>query len=153
MTLMANPVNEPESDSGRGGMADSQGIAVDGGMPMPAAVDWTEHAMCVGKTELFFARPGEREGRRNRREAMARSYCACCTVAATCKLAGRLGREHGVWGGENDEERAAAGFSPRSPHRRAVAAAAREARVNGGTDLTEVSVGLRDLRPSDAERA
>lgn len=92
---------------------------------------WHEAAMCKGKTEIFFAAPGERDGRRKRREALARAYCACCTVAEECREAGRMGREHGLWGGENDEERAAAGFGPRSPHRRAVAAAAREARIAG----------------------
>lgn len=90
---------------------------------------WHQHAMCRGKTAIFFATPGERDGRRNRREALARAYCACCTVAAECRAAGREGREHGLWGGENDEQRAAAGFGARSPHRRAVAAAAREARA------------------------
>jgi len=95
----------------------------------PESGHWTEQAMCSGKTELFFARPGERDGRRNRREALARAYCACCPVQQACLTAGRLRREHGVWGGENDEERAAAGFGPASPHRRAVAKAAREARL------------------------
>lgn len=89
---------------------------------------WHQSAMCRGKTHIFFAAPGERDGRRNRREALAAAYCACCTVAEDCREAGRTGREHGLWGGENDEERAAAGFGPRSPHRRAVAAAARKAR-------------------------
>ena len=89
---------------------------------------WHESAMCRGKTEIFFARPGERDGRRNRREALARAYCACCTVAEECREAGRMGREHGLWGGENDEQRALEGYGPKSPHRRAVAAAAREAR-------------------------
>lgn len=92
---------------------------------------WQESAMCRGKTEIFFAAPGERDGRRNRREALARAYCACCTVAEQCREAGRSGREHGLWGGENDEQRAEAGYGPRSPHRRAVAAAARRARRNG----------------------
>ena len=92
---------------------------------------WQEAAMCKGKTEIFFATPGERDGRRKRREALARAYCACCTVAEECREAGRDGREHGLWGGENDEERAGAGYGPRSPHRRAVAAAARQARNSG----------------------
>ena len=89
---------------------------------------WHANAMCRGKTDIFFATPGERDGRRNRREALARAYCACCPVAGECRDAGRDGREHGLWGGENDEQRAAEGFGPRSPHRRAVAAAARKAR-------------------------
>lgn len=92
--------------------------------------DWHASAMCRGKTEIFFATPGERDGRRNRREALARAYCACCPVVDECRDAGREGREHGLWGSENDEQRAAEGFGPRSPHRRAVAAAARRALHN-----------------------
>lgn len=95
------------------------------------AVSWQGAAMCKGKSEIFFAQPGERDGRRRRREALARSYCACCSVVDECRQAGRVGREHGLWGAENDEERAAAGYGPRSPHRRAVAAAARAARDAG----------------------
>jgi hypothetical protein len=95
--------------------------------------------MCKGKTEIFFATPGERDGRRNRREALARAYCACCTVVEQCREAGRGGREHGLWGGENDEQRAAEGYGPRSPHRRAVAAAAREARRNEQPAASEVA--------------
>jgi hypothetical protein len=37
----------------------------------------------------------------------------------------RANRENGFWGGENEEERAAAGHSPRSISRRAVQEAAR----------------------------
>ena len=92
---------------------------------------WHERAMCRGRTDLFFAAGGERDGRRKRREALARAYCNCCPVADDCRLAGREGREHGLWGAENDEQRAAAGFGPRSPHRRAVASAARRARESG----------------------
>lgn len=94
----------------------------------PATADWQRQAMCHDKTAVFFAPPGERDGRRRRREALACAYCACCAVQKQCLLAGREGNEHGIWGGENDEERAAAGFAPKSPHRRAVAQAAREAR-------------------------
>lgn len=98
---------------------------------MLCAGDWTIQAMCKAKTALFFAPPGEREGRRRRREALACAYCAVCPVQDMCRLAGRQGREHGIWGGENDEARAEAGFAPRSPHRRAIAEAARRARDNG----------------------
>lgn len=96
---------------------------------MLCAGNWTAQAMCRGKTALFFAPPGERDGRRRRREALASAYCAVCPVKEMCKLAGRQGREHGIWGGENDEERALAGYAPRSPHRRVVAEAARTARA------------------------
>lgn len=105
--------------------ASLQLITVSAGLQPPS---WHANAMCRGKTEIFFATPGERDGRRNRREALARAYCACCPVAEECRDAGRAGREHGLWGSENDEQRAAEGYGPRSPHRRAVAAAARKAR-------------------------
>lgn len=102
---------------------------------MICAGDWTAQAMCRGKTAIFFAPPGEREGRRKRREALACAYCAVCPVRDLCGAAGREGREHGIWGGENDEERAVAGFAPRSPHRRAIAQAAREARNRAEADM------------------
>jgi len=104
-----------------------EAIDPSGNTPLCAG-DWTAHAMCKGKTALFFAPPGERDGRRRRREALATAYCAVCPVRDICASAGRQGREHGIWGGENDEERALAGHAPRSPHRRAIAEAARTAR-------------------------
>ena len=83
---------------------------------------------CSGRTELFFAPPGERRVRREKREATARSYCNQCSAKEMCKLAGRAGREHGIWGGENDEERAAAGYAPMFPHRKAIVRAAQDAK-------------------------
>lgn len=83
---------------------------------------------CGGRTHLFFAPPGERRVRREKRETTARSYCGQCSVKEMCKLAGRAGREHGIWGGENDEERAAAGYAPMFPHRKAIVRAAQEAK-------------------------
>jgi WhiB family redox-sensing transcriptional regulator len=90
-----------------------------------SASQWQDRALCTGKTELFFAPPGERRIRRERREATARSYCAVCPVAETCRQAGRDNNENGIWGGENDEERALAGYAPSSIFRRDVAAARR----------------------------
>lgn len=92
---------------------------------------WTEEARCVDKTHLFFAPPGERLGRRNRREAKARSYCNVCPVVDECRNFGRVNRENGIWGGENDEERALAGFAPRNIFRRGVAAARRQGLDSG----------------------
>lgn len=91
---------------------------------------WTSDALCRGKTEIFFAPPGERSGRRRRREAVAMSYCSQCPVSDPCKEAGRGGREHGFWGGENDEKRSEAGYGPSHPHRRAVIEAAKRAGEN-----------------------
>lgn len=89
---------------------------------------WVGEALCGGKTHLFFAPPGERRTRRTKREALAMSYCLQCPVMNQCRSWARENRESGFWGGENEEQRAAAGFAPKSPNRRAVADAARIAR-------------------------
>lgn len=87
------------------------------------ATEWQVDALCRGVTHLFFGPSSERPERRAEREAVARSYCMVCPVKLECRESARLQLEHGFWGGENDEERAAAGFVPRSPSRRAVLAA------------------------------
>ena len=88
--------------------------------------EWVDIAPCRGHTELFFGPDGERPERRAAREKIAKSFCAHCTVADACREAGRRNRENGIWGGENDEERALAGYAPRAVHRGTVAAARRE---------------------------
>jgi WhiB family redox-sensing transcriptional regulator len=93
------------------------------GLP-PATDDWMALAACKGKTGLFFGIAGERPERRARREASARRVCAACPVIAECRATARANRENGFWGGESEEERAAAGFPPRSISRRAVQEAA-----------------------------
>ena len=90
---------------------------------------WTERALCKGKTDLFFGPPGERPSKRRKRETLARAYCLVCAVAEPCRQAGRANRENGLWGNENEEERAMAGFAPRATERRSVADAARRARA------------------------
>lgn len=87
---------------------------------------WVHDANCKGRTHLFFAPPGEKPEARVRREAIARRYCATCPVIEACRQWGRDNRENGVWGGENEEERAAAGFAPRSINRRSVQLARRQ---------------------------
>lgn len=89
--------------------------------------DWAKDGLCVGKADYFFAPPGERRTRRTKREALARSYCNNCTVLLACRSWARRGREHGFWGGESEEQRAALGYPPRSPSRRAVAEVGRTA--------------------------
>ena len=81
---------------------------------------WRVEAACQGRTRLFFGIAGERPERRARREAAARELCASCPVLVPCRDAARAGRESGFWGGESEEERAAAGHPPRSISRRAV---------------------------------
>jgi WhiB family redox-sensing transcriptional regulator len=90
--------------------------------------NWVSRALCTGKTELFFGTPRERPGRRARREALARAYCAVCPVVDQCRQAGRDGREFGMWGSETEEDRARLGFPPPAMMRRSVVAAAREGR-------------------------
>ncbi|NNF53353.1 MAG: WhiB family transcriptional regulator [Acidimicrobiales bacterium] len=81
---------------------------------------WRAQALCNGMTEVFFGPAAERPERRVEREALARSFCMACPSQLPCRRYARLNREHGMWGAENDEERAAAGYSPRSPSRRSV---------------------------------
>lgn len=96
---------------------------------------WSNNALCTGKQDLFFAPSGERRTRRTRREALARSYCDNCSVLLACRSWARENREHGFWGGESEEQRAALGYPPRSPSRRAVAELGRIAsRSDGATD-------------------
>jgi WhiB family redox-sensing transcriptional regulator len=71
---------------------------------------WTVDAACVGQTDLFFAPAGERPETRVLREARARAVCRICDVLAPCRDWARENREYGFWGGESEEERAAAGF-------------------------------------------
>ena len=103
-----------------------------------STVDWADHAVCKGMTEVFFGPSAERPERRVEREALAASYCASCPVMLPCRRNARLNREHGFWGGENDEQRAAAGFAPRSPSRRSVIAARDEAKTRLGFDPDEI---------------
>lgn len=71
---------------------------------------WRSAVPCAGRTDLFFAPPGERPEARVRREAAARRLCRDCPAAEPCRAEARRNREFGVWGGESEEERARAGF-------------------------------------------
>ena len=73
-------------------------------------LEWTVDAACGGQTDLFFAPAGERPEARVVREAAARSICRECPVLLECRDWAREHREYGFWGGESEEERAAAGF-------------------------------------------
>jgi WhiB family redox-sensing transcriptional regulator len=73
---------------------------------------WTADAACVGQTSLFFAPAGERPETRVLREARARAICRNCPALEPCRDWARDNREYGFWGGESEDERAAAGFRP-----------------------------------------
>ena len=76
---------------------------------------WTGTAACRGQNDLFFAPAGERPETRNVREAKARAVCDTCAVLEPCRQWAREQREYGFWGGESEEERAAAGFRVEMP--------------------------------------
>jgi WhiB family redox-sensing transcriptional regulator len=77
--------------------------------------EWMAYGRCAGKTHLFFAPLAERPQARVRREAKAARVCAECPVLLECRLFARLNREHGFWGGESEEQRAAAGYTMAAP--------------------------------------
>lgn len=97
---------------------------IDPSAPAPLKVEdipsgnWFDLAVCQDDRGLFFAAPGERPERRARREAKAKRVCAVCPVRIICRDMGREQREHGVWGGETEAERAALGYLPRRASRR-----------------------------------
>jgi WhiB family redox-sensing transcriptional regulator len=76
----------------------------------PVGTSWMAKAGCRGATHMFFASPGEDPAARERREAKARAVCHACPVMFPCRTWAREHREYGFWGGESEEERAAAGF-------------------------------------------
>jgi WhiB family redox-sensing transcriptional regulator len=78
--------------------------------PVPEAMAWKTRAGCQGRGRVFFAPPGERPDARRIREVIARSICATCPVMSPCRGWARTNREYEFWGGESEEERAAAGF-------------------------------------------
>jgi WhiB family redox-sensing transcriptional regulator len=81
----------------------------------PAGTSWMAKAGCRGATDIFFDPPGERREPRELREAEARAICHTCLVMSPCRTWAREHREYGFWGGESEEERAAAGFRADMP--------------------------------------
>lgn len=81
----------------------------------PGPLKWMDHAACAGQSELFFGPPGERPETRARREAKAREVCMSCSVLSECRDWARENREYGFWGGESEEDRAAAGYRVAMP--------------------------------------
>lgn len=76
---------------------------------------WMDHALCPGRTELFFAPHAERPPARLRREAAARQVCMRCPVRIDCRDHAREQLEYGLWGGETESERAEAGYAVPAP--------------------------------------
>lgn len=74
---------------------------------------WMAKAGCRGAGHLFFGLRGETVDAREVREAKARAICRTCPVMSPCRAWAREHHEYGLWGGESEQERAAAGFPPR----------------------------------------
>lgn len=79
------------------------------------SINWMDHAVCKGRTHLFFPPKAERPQARVRREAQARLLCRTCPVNVDCQNFARGNREYGFWGGESEEERHLAGFTVAAP--------------------------------------
>ncbi|MDQ3946924.1 MAG: WhiB family transcriptional regulator [Actinomycetota bacterium] len=78
---------------------------------------------------MFFSQHAERPEARQRREEEARALCRRCPVLVACREWARMQGEYGFWGGESEEERAAAGFPVALPTGR-VARILRDRRAN-----------------------
>lgn len=82
---------------------------------VPRGQHWTEHAVCKGRTNLFFPPRAERPQARMRREAQARLICSTCPVQIQCQEFARANHEYGFWGGESEEDRHLAGYTVAAP--------------------------------------
>jgi WhiB family redox-sensing transcriptional regulator len=74
-----------------------------------ASWGWQDDAECRGEgLWLFFGQPGERTFERDRRERAAKAICAFCPVRREClDYALHKPEGDGLWGGLNEDERAA----------------------------------------------
>jgi WhiB family transcriptional regulator, redox-sensing transcriptional regulator len=84
-------------------------------LELPTGDDWREHAVCSGRTPLFFPPRAERPQARARREARAGLLCRTCPVTAECRSFAREHHEYGYWGGESEEDRHLAGYTVAAP--------------------------------------
>ncbi len=74
-----------------------------------ASWGWQDSAACRGEAlSLFFGPDGERQPEREIRERKAKAICAQCPVRQEClDYAVSKPEKYGVWGGLNEDERAA----------------------------------------------
>lgn len=73
---------------------------------------WIERANCVGLLHLFYGHLSERPQSMAKRESKAALICAKCEVFDDCRNYARKNKELGYWAGENEYDRALAGYAP-----------------------------------------
>jgi WhiB family redox-sensing transcriptional regulator len=79
-----------------------------------ASFAWVERARCRGADPRLFNAPFREDAidRRARESKAKTQYCDRCEVSQECREWAREHHEYGIWGGETEDERAAAGFVP-----------------------------------------
>lgn len=81
---------------------------------LPNFLICTQHTVpCSGYPKLFHTPEDARADRgsiKAHREAQAKFLCGQCPLRLACRDWARTSREIGIWGGESEEDRAAAGF-------------------------------------------
>jgi WhiB family transcriptional regulator, redox-sensing transcriptional regulator len=95
--------------------AENEGSDDIGNLRSSLDLTWSDQAACRGAGDLFFPPFAERPQSRVKREAAARDICSQCSVQGACRSYGRINREYGIWGGENEEERVLAGYALHAP--------------------------------------
>ncbi|MEU8567128.1 WhiB family transcriptional regulator [Streptomyces pathocidini] len=74
---------------------------------LPALLNVAEDPLpCSHEPDLWYADDASSRAR-------ACAKCAQCPFWESCRAAGREGREYGIWGGEDEAGRAAAGCAPK----------------------------------------
>lgn len=101
---------------------------------------------CAGRLDLFYAAEPESADARAEREAKAKRVCFGCGDMPECRQRARDNREFGVWGGETETERAAAGFAPGTVARiRSIVAPQNKYRGGESVVLTAPQVRVLDI--------
>lgn len=73
-------------------------------------LSWMDEARCKNKSDLFFGPTKEGRKQKAARESKAVAICKTCSAVYQCRLFARENGELGVWGGETEDERYAAGY-------------------------------------------
>ena len=112
MSYKSRSTGSAGSKSAKSGVARS---AKSGVARSAKSTAWMAQSKCNGLSHFYFAPHSERPEARVRREAKAMEICETCDVIVECRNYARANRELGFWGGENEADRADAGFRSSNP--------------------------------------